>query len=243
MIKELYIQKSSIIHGLNFWTKFLCFLLILPLTAFLSSAKALVLIAGIFFIFLSLSKISWQKFWQMTKIYIIPITIGVIILSLFFSPEIWQKRIIEGLILAIRFSLLISFGILFSAVTNPIEIPAGFLQAKIPHKYGITLMVGYRMMPLIAQKIGTVIDAQKARGAKIELSFKNLPYLPFIVTSLVVPILHSTLETSVRLSDTLIARDYNPEGKITTPPAKINFYDALIFSFSLLILIIGMIFK
>ena len=54
-------------------------------------------------------------------------------------------------------------------VTNPIEFPMGFLQVGIPHRFGVTLMVGYRMMPLLSKKISTIIDAQKSRGAEFKL--------------------------------------------------------------------------
>jgi len=47
-----------------------------------------------------------------------------------------------------------------------------------------------------------------------------------------VPILHSTLETSVKLSDTLISRGYDPDGRITTPPNKFKKGDYLLFLLS-----------
>jgi energy-coupling factor transporter transmembrane protein EcfT len=232
MLKGFFVQKTSIVHDLDFWTKFLCFLLLLPLTAFISPASLLPLIAFMFITLFTLSKIGWQKFWQQTKMYHIPITIGIIILSLVFSPRMIYQRFFQGLVLATRFILLISFGVLFSMVTNPIEIPAGFLRAKLPHKYGVTLMVGYRMMPLISKKISTTINAQKARGADLRFSFKRLPKLVPQFAALMVPILHSTLETSVKLSDTLISRGYNPGGKITLPPGKLKKEDFTIFIIS-----------
>jgi energy-coupling factor transporter transmembrane protein EcfT len=241
MIGQFFIPKRSIVHKLDFWAKFLSFLLILPLSAFLAPTKLLLLLLLVFIILLAFSRISVKKFWQMTKIYHIPIILGIIVLSLFFSSGIIGERLVSGVILGVRFVLLISFGVLFAMVTNPIEIPGGFLRARLPHKYGITLMVGYRMMPLISDKISTIIDAQKARGAEIKLSFKKLPKLATLAVSLLVPILHSTLETSVRLSDTLISRGYNPDGKITVPPTKLGFGDFLLFGGALLILFLAFV--
>lgn len=237
MIKQLFIQKASIIHELDFWTKFLCLLLLFPLSAFIAPIKLLPLLLIIFLAFLMISKIGIEKFWENTRLYHIPITVGVTLLSLVFSPGDLQTRFIYGAILAIRFILLISYGVLFSMVTNPIEIPGGFLRARLPHKYGITLMVGYRMMPLISDKISTIIDAQKARGAEIKFSIRNLPKLFPVLASLIVPILHSTLETSVSLSDTLISRGYNPDGKITVPPTRPGLIDFFILATAFLILL------
>lgn len=237
MISELFISRLSVIHHLNFWTKFTSFLLIFPLTAFVAPAKLLPIIILVLLGVLFFSRVGWKKFWLFTKAYTVSIALGVILLSLLLSPGDFTGRLLTGLVLAVRFALLISFGIFFSMITNPIEIPAGFLQAKIPHKFGITLMVGYRMLPLLSQKIQTVIDAQRSRGANISFSLQNLPRLPLVATSLVIPILHSTLEMSVRLSDALISRGYNPEGTITVPPTKLQASDFILIAISTLLLV------
>jgi len=166
MIKELYIKKESLIHKLNFWTKFLCLLLFLPLAGFLAPIKILPVLIIVFFYFLISSKIPFKKFWGLTKFYIIPITIGIIILALFFYKGPLEQRLLQSLILVIRFIILISFGVLFAMVTSPIEIPAGLLKVRIPHKYGITVMGAFRMLPLISQKIKSIIDAQRAGERK-----------------------------------------------------------------------------
>jgi len=241
MMKELYIKKESLIHKLNFWTKFLCLLLFLPLAAFLASVKILPILIIVFFYFLISSKIPFKKFWSLTKFYIIPITIGIIVLALFFYEGPLEQKLLQGLILVIRFIILISLGVLFAMVTSPIEIPAGLLKVRIPHKYGITVMVAFRMLPLISQKIKSIIDAQRARGAEIKISFRNLPKLPPLFISLMIPILHSTLETSVKLSDTLISRGYNPEAKITIPPTKFKKTDYTISLFSVIILVLSVV--
>ncbi len=238
MINSFYIQKKSIIHDLDFWTKFLSMLLIFPLTAIIAPAKMLPFIVILLIIFQQISGVSFKKFWSMTKSYNIPTTIGVVILSLLLSEGTMIERLENGLIFAVRFIVLISFGVLFSMTTNPIEIPSGMMKVKIPHKYGVTIMVGYRMMPLISSKIKRVMDAQMARGANIKFSIKNFRKFLTNVLSLMIPILHSTLETSVKLSETLISRGYNPDGKITVPPSKFNKWDFLFIFSSLIILII-----
>jgi len=238
MIKNIYIQKKSIIHDLDFWTKFLTMLLFLPLAGILAPVKLLPLVVILLFIFLFLSKITLKTFWGMTKSYNIPITIGVVLLSLALSEGTITQRLEEGLIFAIRFIVLISFGVLFAMTTNPIEIPTGMIRAKIPHKYGVTIMVGYRMMPLISKKINTVIDAQRARGAEIRFSLRHFRKFILNILSLIIPILHSTLETSVKLSETLISRGYDPDGEITVPLTKFGSWDYFFSMVSIGILIL-----
>ncbi len=231
-MKELYIQKTSLIHDLDFWTKFICLLVLMPISSFLAPPKLLLVIAFFFIVLSFTSKIGLKRTWNATKLYNIPALIGITSLAIIFSQGTLPNRLIEGLILSTRFIVLICFGVLFAMVTNPIEISTGMLKVKIPHKYGITVMIAFRMLPLISQKIKNVIDSQRARGARLELKVKNLPQLIPQFTSLMVPILHSTLETSVKLSDTLISRGYDPDGRITTPPNKFKKGDYLLFLLS-----------
>ena len=237
MNTNLFIQGNSVIHNLNFWTKFLCLLLLLPLASFIAKPNFLPILVVILLIILALSKIGLDKFWKVSKLYIISISVGVLLLSLLFTAGSLEAKLLEGLTLAVRFILLISFGMLFSNVTNPIEIPLGFLQARIPHKYGITLMVGLRMMPLLSGKVQTVVDAQKGRGADFRFSIREPGQFFVRVSSLLIPILHFTLESSVQLSDTLISRGYNPDGKISNPPLKWNLADISLLLISIFLLV------
>lgn len=231
-MKNFYIEKTSIIHNLNFWTKFICLLLLMPVSAFLAPPKLLLVIVFSFIILSLISKIELKKFWNASKLYNVSIVIGMTLLTLIFSNGTLLNRLIGGLVLSIRFIILICFGVLFAMITNPIEIPTGMLKAKIPHKYGITVMIAFRMLPLISQKIKNIIDAQRARGAKLKLSIRTLPELIPRLISLMVPILHSTLNISVEISDTLISRGYNPDSRITILPSKFKTGDYALFLFS-----------
>lgn len=210
---------------LDFWAKIISVLIFLPLSAFLVQPRYLILpLIALITIFIIL-KISFRSFLQESKNYIIPLTIGLIVLSSIFSPGHIAGRLTLGLLLSIRFALLISFGIIFSMITNPIEFPSGFIRVGVPHKYGVTLMVGYRMMPLISEKISSIVAAQKSRGASFKFSILRMGLFFKQLFSLIIPILHATLEMSVRLSDALISRGYDPDGKISYPTNKWGFYD------------------
>mgnify|MGYP001610335282 FL=1 len=206
--------------------------------SFLAKPLFLLLLAIVLVFAIFISRIGFGKFWRLARLYIITSVIGIIILSfIFLSGEI-IGRIFSGFLLSFRFMLLISSGIFFASITNPIEIPMGFMQARFPHKYGVTLMISLRMMALLTVKIQKVIDAQKARGASFRFSFKNALNLMNRLAALFVPILHFTLETAIQLSDTLISRGYNPRGKITYRPFKLSILDYLFFMGSLFIIII-----
>jgi len=237
MTTDLYIEKRSIVHDLNFWTKIISFLVLIPLSAFIGSLIVLFIII-VFFILLSvISKISLKQMWGITKLYVIPIAIGVTFLSLAFNQGNAEERIMAGLVLVVRFIILIFFGVFFAMVTNPIEFPVGMLKVGMPHKYGITLMVAFRMFPMISRKIGMVRDAQRARGCEFKIGYRLFSH----VLSLLIPIIHSTLETSLKLSDTLISRGYDTERNITIPPTNFKKSDYIILSFTLILIVLSLI--
>jgi energy-coupling factor transport system permease protein len=138
--------------------------------------------------------------------------------SIFFITGPLDNRIILGSILSLRFIILIGLGILFAIVTSPIEIPTALMQAKIPHRYGIVMMVAYRMMPIMQQKMEMIKIAQQARGANTNLSLKHISLFYKSILALIVPLIYAILELSVNMSTTLLIRGYNPNGRITIPP-------------------------
>jgi energy-coupling factor transport system permease protein len=183
-----------------------------------------------------LSNIGTRMVWNAVKPYFIASILGVTVLSIIFCGEAsWLSATLNGLELGVKFIVLIFLGILFSMTTSPIEIVLGLVRVGLPHYYGITVMVAFRMLPIVSQKIQNVVDAQRARGAKIDLRFQALPMLPAHIAALVVPVLHSTLETSVEFAEVLISRGYDPNRPVTLPPQDWGGADVLWFATSLVL--------
>jgi energy-coupling factor transport system permease protein len=243
-IEEIYFSKSSCIHHLNFWIKFLCFLIILPVSAFIGSIFTSITIAIYTIGILFLSRVELSLFWKQSRMFFIFLGIGLLTLSLFFSKGDQITRVATGLILWLQFIIMISLGILFSMVTDPVEIPIALIRIGIPHKYGVVLMVSYRMMSLISTKLSSIIVAQKTRGARFSFSPRRIPRLMSEFMSLMIPLVISTLETSIGLSDTLLSRGYDPDSKkFTVPNEHFYYWDFLLSLSSMGILIITIYFN
>lgn len=229
------LQKSWV-HSLNLLVKVFAFLLLLPIFSFIIEYHFLIfpLLYLIFFIWKS--DIQLYHLWKYSKFILIPILIGVILFSLFFEEGSLFTRFFEGLIWGLRFDIVILGAIFFSIIIDPIEIPITLTQIGIPHRYGVTFMVAIRMIPLIKEKMINIIQAQKARGLSWSFTLKRLNKIPYQVFSLMVPLIYSTLEASVSLSDTLITRGYNPYGNITLPPKNWSHYDTWVIVSTLIII-------
>lgn len=242
MFEQLYLERGSILHNLDFWTKLLCLLVAIPIPTFIGPPWLLIPISLYLLVLIVLSKVNLQVFWEQVRLYYILLTVAIMILSLAFSDGDLLPRAITGLVLSARFAVSIGCGVLFSMITDPIEIPIGLLRAGVPHRYGIVMMVAFRMMPLIANKVIGVVEVQKARGARFSFSLSGLPRLSSELRSLMIPIVYSTLETSVGLSDTLLARGYNPNAPIiTVPPTHLRACDVGVAVISTALLVLAVL--
>ncbi len=242
MINKLYLSKSSKVHDLDFWTKFVNFLLLIPLSAFFAGPTILIIIIALTLLLVKLSRLSFRQFMNSIKqsIFLISMAVGISVFG--FSNTPVELRLLQWLEFTSRFFVIISLGVLYGKVTNPIEIPRGFLRARIPHKYGITLMVAIRMIPEVEEKLSNVLDAQRTRGVNFELRGSGLLKFFRQIFALLIPMIYLTLEASVDLSDTVLTRGYNPEGYITVPPAKFGSFDILIYLTALTFLFVAILY-
>jgi len=230
-MKQIKIQNQNC--GFNFWVKILCFLIFLPLGSFLANAFSLALIALLLIISAIVSGVGFKKFIAQSLIYTLPVAVGIFVIFFIANNHMSAGLLLgKAAVFSLRFVLAIASGILFSLITDPIEFPAGFSQAKIPHRFGVALMVSYRMMPLLSKKMATIVDAQRGRGASFGFNLFRPWEFFYRINSLVIPVIYNTLSMSLRLSDALISRGYNPYGKITFPPVEFGRKDAALLLFS-----------
>jgi energy-coupling factor transporter transmembrane protein EcfT len=228
MIDQLYLQKQSVIHDLNIWSKFICFLLILPTAILFGNETTLFAATLMCLVLVVLSRIPIRIMWKQVRLYVLTYILLFIPAAILLGTGTYWFRLEEGLIFAVKMTDVTFLGLLFAMTTDPIELPLGLLLFKLPHKYGITLMVAYRMLPLIGDKLTCVIRAQKSRGADFNVSLRRLPQNFRALISLLVPLVSSSLEASEGLADTLIARGYSPKRRITIPPVTITIRDVLL---------------
>ncbi|NOH04943.1 MAG: energy-coupling factor transporter transmembrane protein EcfT [Chloroflexi bacterium] len=236
MINQLYLSKNSVIHRLNFWVKFVCFLMIYPAIVLFSRDAILPLAMILAFSFVLMSRIPLSVFWRQIRLYLLVYCVIFLLVAIVFAPGTIEGRLYQGFVFAVKMFNITVIGLLFTYVTDPIEFPTGLLMVRLPHKYGIALMVSYRMIPLVAQRLTNVMWAQKARGAEFSLSLTKIHLNLRALFSLLIPFISSSLEASVALTDTLISRGYSPDRRITLPPWRLTLNDGAVTSFFIVVL-------
>ena len=233
-IEELYLAKHSVIHAMDIRYRFITFLIFLPIAVFVSRALFLPIICSILVVFICLSKIKFRQFWSQIRYYVFAMTLFIFVFAIVFESGDVAWRAAQGLEMSVRFALLICLGILFSMTSDPIEVPIAMMRGGLPHRFGIVVMVAYRMIPLISDRVVSVVQVQQARGAKLLRRFPDLRRLSLELMALAIPVVLSALEISVALSDTLIARGYDPHSPaITVPPHRRTWPGLLVMLLSL----------
>lgn len=228
ILSYLYLQKPSWVHSLNFWTKFICLLLIFPIIILFANSYILVVATVLCIILVKASHISMPEMWDKVKFYILAYTLIFIPIAVLWGTGRLESRLQQGLIFALRMTDVTMLGVLFAIVTDPMELPLGLIQLRLPHKYGVALMVAYRMLPLMTEKMTNILRAQKSRGADFRVTVRRLPQIAKSGMSLLIPLISSSLDASVALADTLIARGYSPQRRITVPPRRFKVFDLVL---------------
>ncbi|MCI2059073.1 MAG: energy-coupling factor transporter transmembrane protein EcfT [Oscillibacter sp.] len=101
------------------------------------------------------------------------------------------SAVLSGLASAIRFVFFIWTADLITSVTPTGDIVLTMNKAKMPPEASIAIGIAFSYIPVLKNEIGTVIEAQKSRGASFESKnpFKKIQaYIPVIVPGLFISI-------------------------------------------------------
>ena len=102
------------------------------------------------------------------------------------------SAILSGLASAIRFVFFIWVADLITSITPTGDIVLTMSKAKCPPEASIAIGIAFSYIPVLKNEIGTVIEAQKSRGASFESKNpikKIKAYIPVIVPGLFISIL------------------------------------------------------
>jgi energy-coupling factor transporter transmembrane protein EcfT len=221
---------------MNVLVKLLCLSLVLPLAGFIGDSRILALVGLTAAAAVMLGGISVRAFWTAGRLYVIALWMGTCLFALLFAQGEISARVVAGLDFAARFTILLVLGLAFALSTRPSDLPAGLQAIGVPQRFGVAMMAGARMVALVMRRARAISDAQRARGARVSISVAGLRILPTILSSFLAPALYAALETSLRLTDTILARGYHPDRRITLPPRLFSVLDAVMILWSMALL-------
>jgi len=196
-----------------------------------------------FFFVLTFAILLWSKVeWEKLKLLIIFLLLGIwgtmFSQALFYAQEprhilfvlihpknpflgeitgglfVYKEGFFYGAAQALRFSIMLCWGLLLCWTTEPRDFMLGFLRLKVPYEIAFMTITALRFLPLVAAETQTVLTAQKLRGFK---AVKGGGIIKSVQVGLhvLLPILASSVRRAANLAVSAESRAFRSSGERT----------------------------
>lgn len=127
---------------------------------------------------------------------------GILLMIAMFSVVLWSftkggdtkilgpitlEGLIHGLIIGLKFDIMIISGMIFLSSTKIEEISLGLVKLKLPYRGAFAFSTAIRLVPMIVGISYTITQAQKSRGLDLDsgsLFQKIKKYVPLLIPTL-----------------------------------------------------------
>jgi energy-coupling factor transport system permease protein len=211
---SLYVPSRSWLHALHPVTKLGGFLGLLVSGFLVDDPLALLpLLCGVVGLLgVARATAVLQRF---GTILVIGCVFTIVVWSLFFAGVLVPSRegFRFGLATAVRLGTFFTTGLLFLATTRVEEVAYALGRVGVPYKVGFTLTLAFRLVPLFFDAAGTIVQAQRCRGLRLDeggLVRRLQRFVPVIV-----PVFVGALRRADRMAMALELRGFN-SGRVRT---------------------------
>jgi energy-coupling factor transport system permease protein len=135
-------------------------------------------------------------------------------------------------LLSTRLFNLLTVAILFFRAITPEEMGDALRKIGIPFGFSFILTTGMRYVPLIEQKIRSIIDAQQARGIDLRPRFKNIKNF----MALLMPLLVQAFLLSDELALALESRGFGSKQRSSRRQYHLSIIEIMMMAVSLALL-------
>ena len=200
--------KKSFLYGLDPRTKMLMLLAFIVVGCSIRDPFVTLGMLVLGYMLYRIAGISNRQIWGLTKPLLLAFVLFFLLNFPFATPlpgetiyfyvlpnemiPVTASAILSGLASAIRFVFFIWVADLITSVTPTGDIVLTMSKAKCPPEASIAIGIAFSYIPVLKNEIGTVIEAQKSRGASFESKNpikKIKAYIPVIVPGLFISIL------------------------------------------------------
>ncbi len=186
-----YAYHDSPIHRLDPRPKLLWLLVVIGITY--STGNIFILLGCLLSILVasSVGKLSFRAFLPLVKALLILGIFLLIIQTLFqgsgptlmrIGPiDLYERGIWVALEVTIRVLCMALLFLQFLMWTHPTDLALTFVKFGLPYKYAMVLPLALRFFPILEAEMGTIFEAQQARGLELNSVFRRLPQLAVIL--------------------------------------------------------------
>jgi energy-coupling factor transport system permease protein len=202
-----YIPKNSPIHNLDPRAKMISVLFQVTSVMLVKNLLGYIIPVAFFVLFMALSRIKPVVYLRSLKSMWFLIVFAVVV-------QYFIGGISSSLYIGLRLSLIFLFATMFTYTTPPLLTARGIVDIlkyfgvkdEQREDFGMMLAISIRFIPILLDEADRIIKAQISRGAKY--SEKGLRNKLSAITSIIIPLLVSSLRKAEELSLALQARKY-----------------------------------
>jgi energy-coupling factor transport system permease protein len=202
-----YIPKNSTIHNLDPRAKMISVLFQVTSVMLVKNLLGYIIPVAFFVLFMALSRIKPVVYLRSLKSMWFLIVFAVVV-------QYFIGGISSSLYIGLRLSLIFLFATMFTYTTPPLLTARGIVDIlkyfgvkdEQREDFGMMLAISIRFIPILLDEADRIIKAQISRGAKY--SEKGLRNKLSAITSIIIPLLVSSLRKAEELSLALQARKY-----------------------------------
>jgi energy-coupling factor transport system permease protein len=211
----LYVEPLTAVHRLHPVTKLLG-LASLYLAAFMVDDPRYLAPVGLIPIGLLVAAGGTPVLRRFARALVLLFVFTVVVWTIFYrgrapaSAASWEI----GLSSAMRLGVFFLMGLLLLATTRVEELAYGLGRLRVPYKAGFTLTLAFRLVPLFFDAAGTILDAQRCRGLRLNeggLWARIRRFVPVLV-----PVFVGALRRGDRMAMALELRGFNSGRPRTT---------------------------
>ena len=215
MTLALYVPAATPLHRLHPVTKVLG-LFGLLLAAFLVDAPGYLLPIGLLVGALLAVARAGAVLRRFRPLFVLVFAFTLVVWTLFYRGVLvatWDGAAF-GLSMAIRLDTFLAAGLLFLAISRVEEVAYALGRLGVPYTVGFTLTLSFRLVPLFFDAAGTIVEAQRCRGLRMNeggIAARLGRYVPVIV-----PVFVGALRRADRMAMALELRGFNSGRPRTT---------------------------
>jgi energy-coupling factor transport system permease protein len=216
-VLSLYVERSSSIHRLHPVAKVLG-LLFLFVAAFVADRPVVLaplLAAGIG---LGIAAGAVRVLWRLRVFFLVAAVVTTATWPFFYEQPLRFSAtgLVYGISMGLKLGTFFACGIVFLASTRVEELALALRALRVPYRFGFTVTLAVRLVPVFFSAVLAVHDAQRCRGLDPRAASWRMRLRQY--AGLIVPVFLGALRRADRMAMALETRGFNSGRQRTTYP-------------------------
>lgn len=171
--------------------------------------------------------------WFKTLRVLLPMTAFFIVVML------WSFDWLTALAGALRLVTLTTTFFIFFQTTAPEDLANALVASGVPYAFAFILTTAMQFVPVLARKMQDVIDAQRARGIRLERDLASVRNYP----ALFVPLLIQSFTLADQLAEAMEARGFGAPHRTFARVYVLQRADFVVMFLSIILVLVGWQFR